>query len=187
MFFFFSTVRTPPRPRTVNGGYSVTALGDPRHALEMVISGPTRPQSRPGIRGAAFAFARIYSPSSRNQDAMREQMRTAFPGHVNPIYQDMAIEIDITFYMRRPLAHFVNGDRSNNLKANHSCDYTQHVSKPDLDNMAKFVVDALTGFAYADDKVVYKLSVCKIYDTVGYCLGRTKITVTPDIVDLTDI
>ena len=185
MFFFFSTVRTPPRARAIDGGYSVTRLGDPTYALEMVVNGPTRPQSRPGVRGGTFSFSRIYSPSSRNQDAMRAQMRTAFPGYVNPVYQNQAIEVDITFYMKRPLAHFVNGDRSNHLKAKHSGNYTPHISTPDLDNMAKFVLDALTGFAYPDDRVVYKLSVCKIYDTVGDCLGRTKITVTPEIIDLT--
>ena len=184
---FFGTVRSPPRARADDGGYSVTPLGDPTYALEMVVNGPTRPQSRPGVRGGTFAFARIYSPSSRNQDAMRAQMRTAFPGYVNPIYQNQAIEVDITFYMKRPLSHFVNRDRSNDLKAKHSCAYTPHVSTPDLDNMTKFVLDALTGFAYPDDKVVYKISVCKIYDTVGECLGRTKISVTPNIIDLTDM
>ena len=62
-----------------------------------------------------------------------------------------------------------------------------HIYTPDLDNMAKFVLDALTGLAFADDKVVFKLITSKIYDSVGSCMGRTQITVTPEIIDLTDL
>ena len=53
-------------------------------------------------------------------------MRTAFPGYVNPIYQNQAIEVDIKFYMKHPLSHFVNRGRSNDLKAKHSFGYTPH-------------------------------------------------------------
>lgn len=35
--------------------------------------------------------------------------------------------------------------------------------KPDADNIAKAVLDALNGLAYADDKQVVRLTVCKRY------------------------
>lgn len=37
--------------------------------------------------------------------------------------------------------------------------------KPDLDNMAKAVLDALNGVCYADDKQVIAFSLCKKYGT----------------------
>lgn len=39
--------------------------------------------------------------------------------------------------------------------------------KPDADNIAKVVCDALNGVAYKDDTQVVKLSVCKSYNTVA--------------------
>lgn len=39
--------------------------------------------------------------------------------------------------------------------------------KPDTDNIAKIVLDALNGLAYPDDKQVVELHVIKVYDLVG--------------------
>lgn len=38
-------------------------------------------------------------------------------------------------------------------------------SKPDIDNIAKSVLDALNGVAYIDDKQVHKLTCTKYFDT----------------------
>jgi Holliday junction resolvase RusA-like endonuclease len=35
------------------------------------------------------------------------------------------------------------------------------VSKPDVDNLAKSILDALSGLAYTDDSMIYSLSVSK--------------------------
>ena len=187
MFFLFVTHRTPPRTRTVDGGYAVEVLGDPRYELELIVTGPTRAQSRPGIRGGALAFCRLYSPSSRYQNAMRTEMRAALFNPVTPIYGRIPVVVELTFFMRRPNSHFVSGDRANNIKPEYSSMEMPHIYTPDLDNMAKFVLDALTGLAFADDKVVFKLITSKIYDSVGLCIGRTHITVTPETIDLTDL
>ncbi len=40
--------------------------------------------------------------------------------------------------------------------------------KPDTDNIAKIVLDALNGLAYPDDKQVVELQVIKTYDLEGY-------------------
>ena len=41
--------------------------------------------------------------------------------------------------------------------------YIPHTSKPDLDNLAKSVLDALNGLAYTDDSQISFLQVSKIY------------------------
>lgn len=48
-------------------------------------------------------------------------------------------------------------------------------SKPDLDNVAKAVLDALNGVAFRDDRQVIRLIVEKRYDPDG--VGSTKIVV----------
>ena len=171
----------------MNGGYAVEVLGDPRFSLELIVTGPTRAQSRPGIRGGALAFCRLYSPSTRYQDAMRTEIRAALFDPVTPIYDAVPVVVELTFFMRRPNSHFVNGDRANFIKPEYSSMFKPHIYTPDLDNMAKFVLDALTGLAFADDKFVFKLITSKIYDSAGACIGRTQITVTPEIIDLTDL
>lgn len=40
-------------------------------------------------------------------------------------------------------------------------------SKPDIDNIAKSVLDALNGVAYIDDKQVYSLYCNKFFDTIS--------------------
>ena len=39
----------------------------------------------------------------------------------------------------------------------------RHTKKPDLDNMAKTVLDALNGLAYIDDSQIYSLTLFKTY------------------------
>lgn len=41
-------------------------------------------------------------------------------------------------------------------------------SKPDLDNCAKSILDALNGVFYVDDKLVAELSVKKVYSTLSH-------------------
>lgn len=40
-------------------------------------------------------------------------------------------------------------------------------TKPDIDNIAKSVLDALNGVAYIDDKQVYNLTCAKYFDTIS--------------------
>lgn len=44
--------------------------------------------------------------------------------------------------------------------------------KPDLDNCAKAILDALNGLAYEDDSAVTDLTVCKRYAEIGHVVVR---------------
>ena len=50
--------------------------------------------------------------------------------------------------------------------------------RPDIDNLAKFVLDALNGLLYTDDRQVVKLLVYKLLDNQGECEGRTVVEVS---------
>ena len=51
--------------------------------------------------------------------------------------------------------------------------------KPDVDNLSKFLLDALTGVLFDDDAQVVELRMFKIRDSVGLCNGRVALDVRP--------
>lgn len=70
------------------------------------------------------------------------------------------LAVSLTFYMPRPKSHYrTNG----NLKD--SSPMFLHDSKPDADNLAKAIMDALTGIhAWQDDDQVCELTVLKRWE-----------------------
>ena len=52
------------------------------------------------------------------------------------------------------------------------------VAAPDIDNLAKFVLDGVNNLVYQDDKQVVKLVVHKLFDSECSCDGRTVVEVT---------
>ena len=70
------------------------------------------------------------------------------------------LAVSLTFYMPRPKSHYrTNG----NLKD--SSPMFLHDSKPDADNLAKAILDALTGIhAWQDDDQVCELTVLKRWE-----------------------
>ena len=86
--------------------------------------------------------------------------------------------------MRRP-----NNDFRGRIRGNGRLKTTSSVvtpCKPDIDNLAKFVLDSLKGIVYADDSQVVKLVLYKIMDTEGECNGATKVHIKRfnEIVDM---
>ncbi|KAL7573106.1 hypothetical protein ACA910_018787 [Epithemia clementina (nom. ined.)] len=88
---------------------------------------------------------------------------------------EQPVVVNIKFFMRRPNTHFKGRDRLNVLKANLPF---AHVAAPDINNLAKFVLDGMNKLVYKDDKQVVKLVVCKLFDSECGCNGRTVVEVT---------
>ena len=109
--------------------------------------------------------------------AVRRSAALSLPADWEPITE--ACSVEITFHMPRPLYHHVAGKSDRPLKANAP---TFHTKKPDADNLAKAVLDALTAWpkgepalVFSDDCVVASLRVDKRY---GASPGAT-IRITP--------
>ena len=86
------------------------------------------------------------------------------------------LHVEICFFMRRPNTDFRGAIRGEGrLKSNLS-----HflVIKPDIDNLSKFVLDALRGVLYVDDDQIVKLTAYKLRDSTGTCEGRTEVRVS---------
>ena len=80
----------------------------------------------------------------------------------------------MTFYRRLPNSAFLGG-RRNEDDLRHK-ERTPDLCTPDIDTMAKFVLDALTGVIYTDDRQVSKSIQHKMWDTLPPYNGRTLIS-----------
>jgi Holliday junction resolvase RusA-like endonuclease len=82
----------------------------------------------------------------------------------------------LRFYCKRPKTHYKTGKFSNILKDN-SPKY--NVNNKDLDNMVKFVLDALNDKLYVDDSLIYEINCSKLYsEGEGYIYMNFTTTTT---------
>ncbi|HEY5267753.1 MAG TPA: RusA family crossover junction endodeoxyribonuclease [Candidatus Saccharimonadales bacterium] len=82
--------------------------------------------------------------------------------HNDEPFFDKPIHLDVTFYM--PIPNPIK-ERSNSV---------YHATAPFLDNLYRFLVDAIKDIVIADDRVICSLSVKKVYDKEP----RTEIVIT---------
>lgn len=117
-------------------------LGEPRG----------QPRPRAFVRGGR---ARVYDPGSA--EGWKGLVALAALEHRPPQPIDRPVALSLRFQMPRPRSHH----RRHGLKAGApSC----HTSKPDLDNLAKAVLDALVALGFLrDDRLVWSLRTCKRY------------------------
>lgn len=125
---------------------------------------PGNPQAQKRHRTTTFGnagktFTREFDPSSSDKADFLSISLNNRPE--KPIIDP--IDLNLTFLFPRPASHYVSGNRSKPLKKNAP---TAHVSKPDIDNLVKFVMDALNGKFWLDDKQVYHLVAVKVYSEV---------------------
>ena len=92
-----------------------------------------------GLVGMFF----FYNPNNKAKEAFKEKIKTGISG---PVFgSDQPLVVKIRFYMRRPNTHFKDRSRLNALKAMLPFAY---VAAPDIDNLAKFVLDGMNGLVY---------------------------------------
>lgn len=147
----------------------VTMSGDPvslaRHRCVRV--------AKNGGRGAI----RMYNPSAPAQRIFREEfllkVASIIKGTLDGSSQDAGptgpsqilpiegpLEVEIHFGFQRPKSHFATAPGMLRPSAP-----KEKTSKPDVDNLAKFVLDALNGHAFHDDAQIVSLLVTKQFCT----------------------
>jgi Holliday junction resolvase len=108
--------------------------------------------------------------------------------NVIPIFQNQVISVQIISRMKRPKRHFVaNTPGPGRLREERSRiddngvvqNLASHleVTRPDVDNLAKFVLDSLNGVLYNDDRQVVSLHVMKVYDHEEPYSGSTDVII----------
>jgi Holliday junction resolvase RusA-like endonuclease len=91
------------------------------------------------------------------------------------IPRDKPVVLYIYCLLRRPDEDFVGRRReANNLRVEKKENAVLAI-KPDNDNLAKFLLDSVTGVLVADDAQFVHISIVKLRDNEGLCEGRVGI------------
>ena len=145
---------------------------DLQTGYQLTITG--QPLAMPRPRGFG---GRVFNTRQREMKAFAARFKEKLPhSSHSPLFpQHIPISLTIWFLMSRPLAHFVNRNRLGPLRSSALDSGRFPVMIPDIDNLAKFVLDSLKGVAYSDDSQVVKLEVYRMRDDNEACLGSTVI------------
>ena len=115
------------------------------------------------------------NPDRRRLAQFRQNIRQQLGNRPGPYFPDLtsSVQLGITFWVKRPSNHFINGDRSSNrIKPRF---LNARVTGGDVDNMVKFVLDASNGVLYSDDRQVVSIFSSKIWATEGTSEGSVTI------------
>jgi Holliday junction resolvase RusA-like endonuclease len=128
------------------------------NSLSFFVQG--EPKGQPRARAFARKFgnkfmARMYDPGTA--EAWKSCIAAGIKGKIPSQPFIGPIALDIRFFFPRPKSHFRKAGLKPTAPSHHS-------QKPDCDNAAKAVMDALTILGlWSDDKQVCRLSVSKNY------------------------
>lgn len=121
----------------------------------------------PVPQGSKTAFRNKYSgklmvvDSAHNLGPWRAEVtRIAKAEWPFDVVHEKPIAIGLIFYLPRPKAHYGTGKNADRLKPGAP---TEHALKPDVDKLARAILDSLTGVVYFDDSQVYDLRCRKLY------------------------
>ena len=118
--------------------------------IEFYISGTPMPLKRHRMtRGG-----RVYDPSCTDKRNWMKQARDFCPDE--PV--SGALKVTLEFTMPRPKSHFGTGRNAGKLKNSAP---KHHLHTPDLDNLVKFVLDAMNGQFYVDDSQIISINCSK--------------------------
>ena len=129
----------------------VEPAGQPRPTFRCVGNIPQayKASSSPGVRKCDVMKSAIREAAYKAMDLDGIQLEPVRP-----------ITVAITAAFSRPKSHMGTGRNEGIVKASSP---HHHVVKPDADNVAKAVLDALSGIVYRDDVQVVFLAVSKCY------------------------
>ncbi len=144
-------------------------------SIRIELAGPPCPLPRARSSSRSKMF---YNPATKPLKTFRKAVAEAVPqttlGLMYP--QGELVVVTVICYLRRPNKDFRNEDRGwGRLKS--SLPFARP-TVPDIDNLAKFVLDGMNKLVYQDDRQVVKLVTYKLMDNTGDCEGRTVILVS---------
>ncbi len=116
------------------------------------IEGKPVPQKRHRM-GRGFS----YDPSAPDKKRVRTEI--IFQNRKKNIHKG-DVSMFITFHMQRPKSHYRTGKFKEFLKKGSPY---KHTSKPDIDNLIKFIMDCCSGILYKDDNQVVNITANKQY------------------------
>lgn len=132
-----------------------------KEVMNVVLNIPGEPISQPRQRHALIGgHVRNYTPAKAPVNAYKYAIQCKATEQFSGEPTTHPIHVDIVCVFSRPKSHYRTGKMADQRKVGSpNC----HTTKPDAENVAKAIMDALTGIAYRDDKQVCDLSVTKRY------------------------
>ena len=137
------------------------------HPIEFTVFGEPQGKARPRFT----RLGRAYTPkkTADYEKHIQEVFMDCYPRWSKPLETDLKITVIALFEPAKSYSKRLIEDCLEGLIRPHK--------KPDADNIAKVVLDALNGLVYEDDKQVTMLKVKKRYDTVA----RIEIMIQDDV------
>ena len=106
-----------------------------------------------------------YDPSKKDKDDFIKKIE-----NLPTEKMTKPIKCVLHFYCKRPKNHYKTGKYSHILKET-SPKY--NINNKDLDNMVKFVLDALNDKLYTDDSLIFEITCSKLYsENEGYIYAK---------------
>lgn len=131
---------------------------EPTPILDVFIPGIPKGQPRPRAF-VAGGKARVYNPSTA--ESWKSEIASRIQCYLSDTPITDPLRVELTFLMPRPKSHYRTGKYAGELKDN-APEY--HTKTPDLDNMLKSFLDALTAVGFwKDDDQVAVCCMSKIY------------------------
>lgn len=148
--------------------------------LHFTVRGKPIPQARHRNK-----FGRAYDPSARPKKAFKDTVHSILFQKIRsiPHFGSREVGITIVFRQSRPKFHWVGSKRGGKLKPGFASAVFP-TSRGDIDNLQKFVFDALSGIAYYDDGQIVSVCATKVIDNIDTCEGATTVTVFPITKDM---
>jgi Holliday junction resolvase RusA-like endonuclease len=107
-----------------------------------------------------------YDPSKKEKDDFIKAIIEGLPKDK----MTKPIRCVLNFYCKRPKTHYKTGKNSNVLK---DTSPKYNINNKDLDNMVKFVLDALNDKLYVDDSLIFEINCSKLYsEGDGYIYAK---------------
>lgn len=122
---------------------------------------PGEPKAQPRVKAFRRGkFTGVYTP--KTADAWKQAVKDSWKKSSYPKFPWCPLGVSLSFTMPRPKSHY----RANGLLK--PTQQLMHTKKPDCDNIAKAVLDALTDAgAWTDDAQVVLLNVAKRWCHAG--------------------
>ena len=144
----------------------------------MEVNGPPTPMAR--ARFCKFGRKKcLCNPCKHQLENMKIAAKEAKGGNPGVLFEKgTPLLVEIESHIRRPNNHFKKGNRWFGSCFDWAKMESATAAGPDVDNLAKFVLDALNGIVFHDDRQVAKLVIGKYRDNQHDCGGRTVVKVS---------
>lgn len=143
--------------------------------FELVIPGPPQPKERPRFNAwMADGEVRRRTRTSTRTRLAEDYARRVWIDAGAPRLPEAPLRVWLGFYLSRPSAHY---NRAGISPRGHR--EATAAKGPDVDNLAKLVLDALNGLAWPDDRYIVELRVWKRLEDAK---GRARTEVRAEVV-----